>query len=102
LWTEIKATLKKKLRSVRPVRVRKLASHEIDAAFAWYMQHSPSAAAKDGLSPTAVARQLGHRDTNLLHTVYGRFIPEAADYLPRRPTGCAEPEVPRRRRGQAK
>ena len=38
---------------------------------------------RDGLSPTAVARQLGHRDTNLLHTVYGRFIPEAVDYLPR-------------------
>lgn len=57
---------------------------------------------KDGLSPTAVARQLGHRDTNLLHTVYGRFIPDAADYLPRKPTGFAEPEVPRRWRGQAK
>lgn len=41
---------------------------------------------RDGVSPTAVARQLGHRDTNLLHTVYGRFIPELTDYLPRRPT----------------
>ena len=44
---------------------------------------------KDGVSPTAVARQLGHRDTNLLHTVYGRFIPDATDYLPRRSTHSA-------------
>jgi plasmid stabilization system protein ParE len=31
---------------VRPVRVRKLASNEIDAAFAWYLKHSRSAAAR--------------------------------------------------------
>ncbi len=48
---------------------------------------------RDGVSPTAVARQLGHRDTNLLHTVYGRFIPELTDYLPRRPTHAAVREA---------
>jgi plasmid stabilization system protein ParE len=31
---------------VLPVRVRKLASNEIDAAFVWYLQHSRSAAAR--------------------------------------------------------
>ena len=31
---------------MRPVRVRKLASKEIDTAFAWYLQHSRSAAAR--------------------------------------------------------
>jgi plasmid stabilization system protein ParE len=31
---------------VRPVRVRKLASKEIEAAFAWYLQRSRSAAAQ--------------------------------------------------------
>jgi integrase len=49
---------------------------------------------KDGLSPTAVARQLGHRDTNLLHTVYGRFIPEAIDYLPRKSARYANRDLP--------
>ena len=49
---------------------------------------------KDGVSPTAVARQLGHRDTNLLHTVYGRFIPEATDYLPRKSTHAGTHDLP--------
>jgi len=47
---------------------------------------------KDGVSPTAVARQLGHKDTNLLHTVYGRFIPDLTDYLPRMSTHSATRE----------
>ena len=50
---------------------------------------------RDGVSPTAVARQLGHRDTNLLHTVYGRFIPELTDYLPREPIHSGVRELQR-------
>lgn len=57
---------------------------------------------KDGVSPTAVARQLGHRDTNLLHTVYGRFIPEATDYLPRKSTHSATRDVLSGKRAKAK
>lgn len=57
---------------------------------------------RDGVSPTAVARQLGHRDTNLLHTVYGRFIPDATDYLPRRSTHSATHAVPGSGRAKAK
>lgn len=35
---------------------------------------------REGLSPTVVARQLGHRDAHLVHTIYGRFIPDERDY----------------------
>jgi integrase len=47
---------------------------------------------KDGVSPTAIARQLGHKDTSLLEKVYGRFIPEPTDYLPRKSTHSATRE----------
>lgn len=57
---------------------------------------------RDGVSATAVARQLGHRDTNLLHTVYGRFIPEATDYLPRNSTHSATRQVRVDKRANAK
>lgn len=35
---------------------------------------------RDGLKPTTVARQLGHRDASLVHKVYGRFIVDERDY----------------------
>lgn len=35
---------------------------------------------RDGLAPTVVARQLGHKDTMLLQTVYGRFVPDERDF----------------------
>jgi integrase len=35
---------------------------------------------RDGMKPTTVARQLGHRDASLVHRVYGRFIVDARDY----------------------
>ena len=38
-------------------------------------------ALRDGLSPMAVAAQLGHRDAYLTFTTYGKFTPTAADYL---------------------
>lgn len=36
---------------------------------------------KDGLSPTVVARQLGHKDTTLLARVYGRYVPDESEYV---------------------
>lgn len=35
---------------------------------------------RDGMKPTTVARQLGHRDASLVHKVYGRFIVDERDY----------------------
>lgn len=35
---------------------------------------------RDGLSPTVVARQLGHSNAHLVHTTYGRFVPDERDY----------------------
>lgn len=35
---------------------------------------------RDGLSPTVIARQLGHKDTTLLQTVYGKFVPDERDF----------------------
>lgn len=37
-------------------------------------------ALKDGMPLHLVARQLGHRDTTLAQKLYGRFVPEMADY----------------------
>lgn len=36
---------------------------------------------RDGMKPTTVARQLGHRDASLVHKVYGRFIVDERDYV---------------------
>lgn len=33
-----------------------------------------------GLRPEVVAFQLGHKDASLVHRVYGRYVPNAADY----------------------
>lgn len=41
---------------------------------------------KDGISETAVAQQLGHKDTSLLRKVYGRYIPDQADFTKRNST----------------
>lgn len=41
---------------------------------------------KDGISETAVAQQLGHKDTSLLRKVYGRYIPDQADFSKRKVT----------------
>lgn len=41
---------------------------------------------KDGISETAVAQQLGHKDTSLLRKVYGRYIPDQADFSKRNAT----------------
>jgi integrase len=38
---------------------------------------------KDGISETAVAQQLGHKDTSLLRKIYGRYIPDEADFSKR-------------------
>lgn len=35
---------------------------------------------RDGIAPTAIARQLGHKDTMLLHKIYGRFLPDDRDF----------------------
>ena len=40
-------------------------------------------ALKDGYSYSVVAFQLGHADTTLVHRVYGKYVPEAADYTRR-------------------
>lgn len=37
-------------------------------------------ALRDGYSLQVVAHQLGHKDTLLVQTRYGRFVPDAADY----------------------
>jgi integrase len=37
-------------------------------------------ALKAGLKPTVVAHQLGHKDASMVIKVYGRFVPDAADY----------------------
>lgn len=39
---------------------------------------------RDGMKPTTVARQLGHRDASLVHKVYGRFIVDERDYITKR------------------
>lgn len=41
---------------------------------------------RDGMKPTTVARQLGHRDASLVHRVYGRFIVDERDYITKRAT----------------
>lgn len=41
---------------------------------------------RDGMKPTTVARQLGHRDASLVHKVYGRFIVDERDYITKRAT----------------
>lgn len=41
-------------------------------------------ALRDGLTYQAVAKQLGHRDTTRVHDTYGRYVPDAEDYKPRR------------------
>lgn len=38
-------------------------------------------ALRDGYKPAVVAHQLGHRDSYLVLTRYGRFIPNEADYV---------------------
>lgn len=35
---------------------------------------------RDGLSYAVIARQLGHKDTTLLQTVYGKFVPDERDF----------------------
>jgi integrase len=40
-------------------------------------------ALKDGYSYSVVSFQLGHADTTLVHRVYGKFVPDAADYTRR-------------------
>lgn len=49
---------------------------------------------KDGISDTAVAQQLGHKDTSLLRKVYGRYIPDQADFSKRISTPDATRTVP--------
>lgn len=39
---------------------------------------------RDGMKPTTVARQLGHRDASLVHRIYGRFIVDERDYITKR------------------
>lgn len=38
-------------------------------------------ALKQGYKPTVVAHQLGHKDATMVTKVYGRFIPDASDYV---------------------
>ncbi len=38
-------------------------------------------ALRDGLSPSTVARQLGHHNAHLTFTTYGRFVPDERDYI---------------------
>jgi integrase len=42
-------------------------------------------ALRDGYSLQVVAHQLGHRDTLLIQSRYGRFLPDESDYHVRRP-----------------
>lgn len=50
---------------------------------------------KDGISETAVAQQLGHKDTSLLRKVYGRYIPDKADFSKRNATPDATRTTPK-------
>lgn len=54
-------------------------------------------ALRDGYSYAVVARQLGHGTTALAHKVYGRHVPEAADYT--RKTAVTSAPAKRRARG---
>lgn len=51
-------------------------------------------ALKDGYSYGVVAYQLGHADTTLVHRVYGKYVPEAADYTRRTAVTALEPMRP--------
>lgn len=47
-------------------------------------------ALRDGYSYAVVAHQLGHATTALVHKVYGRHAPSAADYTRRTETASGE------------
>jgi integrase len=53
-------------------------------------------ALKQGYKPTVVAHQLGHKDATMVTKVYGRFIPDASDYVVTNPATSPEnsPEAP--------
>lgn len=52
-------------------------------------------ALRDGYSYAVVARQLGHGTTALAHKVYGRHVPEAADYTRKTATVSSAPATRR-------